>query len=350
MDTIVQIPLNTMLADLDESLRTLLKRELGGHGFDGVEVAFEAPTKDWSAGLSQPTVNLFLYDLREAADLRAVEWQPQRDEPGRIRNYRPPLRIDASYAATAWTRAVEDEHRLLSQLLAILYAFPQLPGDVLNGRLGPNGTGSKQPFPLVTRVAQARSDGGADFWSAIGGVYKASIDFVVTRLRPSPARASSAAPRCARRRCAWRPARTGSRRSSRAIASAARCADEEGAPVAGGLGRAADERLVDLERRRRALPLRPDPGRHATRASPGPRTDGRAKASSSCPARASTSSSALRGSAAGDQWGSASCPIGWPSRSIAALAPRRIMPACPRRPTPGRASCSVISSRWSASA
>lgn len=180
MDTMVQIPLNTMLADLDESLRTLLKRELGGHGFDGVEVAFEAPTKDWSAGLAQPTVNLFLYDLREAADLRAVEWQPQRDEHGRIRNYRPPLRIDASYAATAWTRAVEDEHRLLSQLLAILYAFPHLPGDVLNGRLGPNGTGSKQPFPLVTRVAQARSDGGADFWSAVGGVYKASIDFVVT--------------------------------------------------------------------------------------------------------------------------------------------------------------------------
>ena len=49
---------------------------------------------------------------------------------GRIRDYRPPLRIDASYAATAWTRAVEDEHRLLSQLLAILYAFPHLPGDV----------------------------------------------------------------------------------------------------------------------------------------------------------------------------------------------------------------------------
>jgi len=180
METAVRIPLNTMLADLDESLRALLKRELANHGFDGVEVAFEAPTKDWSAGLAQPTVNLFLYDLREAADLRAVEWQPQRDEQGRIRNYRPPMRIDASYAATAWTRAVEDEHRLLSQLLAILYAFPHLPGDVLNGRLGPNGTGSKQPFPLVTRVAQARSDGGADFWSAVGGVYKASIDFVVT--------------------------------------------------------------------------------------------------------------------------------------------------------------------------
>jgi hypothetical protein len=176
----VSVPLNTMLADLDESLRTLVRRELGRHGFDGVEVAFEAPTKEWASGLAQPTVNLFLYDLREAADRRSVEWRHERDASGRARDLRPPLRVDASYAATAWTRAVEDEHRILSQLLAILYAFPELPEDALSGRLGANGNGSGQPFPLITRVAQARSDGGADFWSAIGGTYKASIDFVVT--------------------------------------------------------------------------------------------------------------------------------------------------------------------------
>jgi Pvc16 N-terminal domain/Carboxypeptidase regulatory-like domain len=180
MALVVAVPLNTMLADLDESLRTLLKRELGRHGFDGVEVAFEAPTKEWASSLSQPTVSLFLYDLREAADRRSVDWGHEVDAEGRVRDTRPPLRVDASYAATAWTRAVEDEHRILSQLLAILYAFPELPEDALTGRLGPNGNGSRQPFPLITRVAQARSDGGADFWSAVGGTYKASIDFVVT--------------------------------------------------------------------------------------------------------------------------------------------------------------------------
>src|SRR4051794_14493595 len=66
MTVSVNVPLNTMLADLDEALRALLRRELGRHGFDGVEVAFDAPAKDWSATLSAPTVNLFLYDLREA--------------------------------------------------------------------------------------------------------------------------------------------------------------------------------------------------------------------------------------------------------------------------------------------
>jgi hypothetical protein len=38
--------LYTMLVDLEESLRTLLQRELGRHGFDNVEVAFEAPARN----------------------------------------------------------------------------------------------------------------------------------------------------------------------------------------------------------------------------------------------------------------------------------------------------------------
>jgi hypothetical protein len=169
------VPLNTMLADLDESLRRLLKRELGTHGFDGVEIVFDAPDKEWSAALSSPTVNLFLYDLREAIDLRPVDWVGE-SENGR-REKRPPLRIDASYAVTGWTRDVQDEHRLLSQVMAIMYAFPELPTDILNGTLQ---TQDIERFPLRTRVAQARQDVKADFWTAVGGQYKASIDYIVT--------------------------------------------------------------------------------------------------------------------------------------------------------------------------
>src|SRR5262249_28998376 len=37
-----------------------------------------------------------------------------------------------------------------------------------------------QPYPLRTGVARERKDGGADFWTAVGGQYKASVDYVVT--------------------------------------------------------------------------------------------------------------------------------------------------------------------------
>jgi hypothetical protein len=176
MPTIVQVPINTMLADLDESLRTLLKRELDRHGFDGIEIVFEAPDKEWAASLSTPAVNLFLYDIREAKDYRPIEWDERTSPDGRTFDVRPPLRIDASYAVTAWTRAVEDEHRLLSQVMAALYAYPVLPADVLTQALS-NGS---QRFPMRTRTAQERHEDASDFWSAVGGQYKASFNYVVT--------------------------------------------------------------------------------------------------------------------------------------------------------------------------
>jgi hypothetical protein len=171
---VVSVPLNTMLADLDETLRSLLKRELGRHGFDGVEIAFDAPAREWSGQLSSPTVNLFLYDLRESQESRPNEWIDDRSNGHR--EIRPPMLMECSYAVTAWTQAVEDEHRLLSQVLAVLFAFPVLPGDAMPARL----QGLADRFPISGRIAQAKADGKADFWNAVGGQYKASLDYVTT--------------------------------------------------------------------------------------------------------------------------------------------------------------------------
>jgi Pvc16 N-terminal domain/Carboxypeptidase regulatory-like domain len=171
MGLVVAVPLNTMLADLDETLRTLLKRELERHGFDGVEIAFDAPAREWSGQLSSPTVNLFLYDLRESQDNRPVEWRSDRGN-GRARE----MIMECSYAVTAWTQAVEDEHRLLSQVLAVLFAYPTLPEDALHGRLAAGA----QLHPISGKIAQAKADGKADFWNAVGGQYKASLDYVVS--------------------------------------------------------------------------------------------------------------------------------------------------------------------------
>jgi hypothetical protein len=172
MALVVSVPLNTMLADLDETLRSLLKRELERHGFDGVEVAFDAPAREWSSQLSSPTVNMFLYDLRESQDGRPNEWLNERAGNGHAREVRPPMLMECSYAVTAWTQAVEDEHRLLSQVLAVLFAFPTLPTDIMPGRLH----SAADRFPIAGRIAQPK----ADFWNAVGGQYKASLDYVAT--------------------------------------------------------------------------------------------------------------------------------------------------------------------------
>jgi hypothetical protein len=175
MALLVDVPLNTMLADLDETLRTTLQRELERHGFDGVEIAFDAPAREWSGQLSAPTVNLFLYDLRESQESRPTEWSHDRAN-GKARDVRPPMLMECSYAVTAWTQAVEDEHRLLSQVLAVMFAFPALPLDAMPPRLQTLAG----RFPLEGRIAQPKADGKADFWNAVGGQYKASLDYVVS--------------------------------------------------------------------------------------------------------------------------------------------------------------------------
>ena len=163
----VDVPLNTAIADLDEGLRNLLRSDLKRHGFDGVEISFDAPSREWSGKLTGPAVNLFLYDIREARDRATSSPEPRA---GALVS--PPLRLALTYAVTAWTKAVEDEHRLLSQVLTILFSNVRLPQDLVDAR------SSGVRGPLEASVGRPRED-KADFWSAVGGQYKASIDYVV---------------------------------------------------------------------------------------------------------------------------------------------------------------------------
>jgi hypothetical protein len=173
MARVVDVPLNTAIADLDEALRTLLKRELDKHGFEGVEIAFDAPSKEWSGKLTGPTVDLFLYDMREALD-RASATPSERRSNGVATISDPPLQLELTYAVTAWTKAVEDEHRLLSQVLSILFSYPSLPADLLAGRL----SSASIYRGIETEVGRPKEE-KADFWTSIGGRYKASIDYAV---------------------------------------------------------------------------------------------------------------------------------------------------------------------------
>jgi uncharacterized protein DUF4255 len=179
MPRVVDVPLNTAIADLDEALRTLLKQELDKHGFEGVEIAFDAPSKEWSGKLTGPTVDLFLYDMREALD-RASNTPSERRGNGIAVISDPPLQLELTYAVTAWTKAVEDEHRLLSQVLAVLFSYSDIPQEVLSAN--PGTTLAK----AATSVGRPREE-KADFWTSVGGQYKASIDFVVQILIESGA-------------------------------------------------------------------------------------------------------------------------------------------------------------------
>jgi Pvc16 N-terminal domain len=139
-------------------------------------LSFEAPTKEWASRQSVPTVNLYLYDLREDVERREVQLEPVRDETGRVVTRRPPARrYRLSYLVSAWTQRPEDEHRLLASLLACFLRSEVLDREVLVPEL------AEQPHRVLLRVAHppAKERALADVWSAIGGELKAALDLVV---------------------------------------------------------------------------------------------------------------------------------------------------------------------------
>jgi hypothetical protein len=172
--TTVDVPGNTMIADLDTGLRELLVTQLKRHGFDDIDVVFDTPTSEWASQLTRPTVNLFLCDLRKSA--RPGQSAPEGGRTGNRATERgPALRVDCIFAVTTWSKAVADEHRLLSQVLGVLYAFP-----ILDGQLGARFDSSAQRFEIAASVGEQRPEQRADFWRSVGGVYKPALDYVVT--------------------------------------------------------------------------------------------------------------------------------------------------------------------------
>jgi hypothetical protein len=166
-----------MIQDVDESLRALVKRDaLNGSKAD---VAFEAPTREWSSRRNTPTVDLYLYDIREDLEQREVMWEDIRGDsrdPRLITERRPPpRRFKLSYLVTAWTQRPEDEHRLLSALLGCFLRHPTMPADALSGTL----VQARQPILLNIALPPPQDRSISDVWSALGGELKPSLDLVV---------------------------------------------------------------------------------------------------------------------------------------------------------------------------
>ena len=93
-------------------------------------MVFDAPTKDWAGRRNAPTIDVYLYDIREDLRRRERGLINEYDERGRIvGRHLPPRHFKLSYLVTAWTQRPEDEHRLLVGAAAVLPAPRRDPAD-----------------------------------------------------------------------------------------------------------------------------------------------------------------------------------------------------------------------------
>lgn len=174
-----------MIHDLDRTIREILREEAPSVKSGQAEVSFQQPTREWATREgSKPTINLYLYDVRENAQLRTHQWETivngHNDGLPRPENTatqkRTPMRVDCFYMLTTWANDPGDEHRLLAEAMIVLFRHGILPEDMLH-----NGLKTNQPFDIRTQLA--RHDvltNPAELWGALDNDIRPTVSYVVT--------------------------------------------------------------------------------------------------------------------------------------------------------------------------
>jgi len=166
-----------MIADLDETIQKLLIAEIPIKNNE-IEVSFDQPKREWSARLSKPPVNFFLYDVRENPILRQHQWErlekvPSGDPLAHLK--RTPFRVDCYYMLTTWAAEPDDEHRLLTRCMLALFRYPILPEAYLIGSL------KSQPYEIQARLASHdKLTNPAEVWSSLDNEMRPSISYLLT--------------------------------------------------------------------------------------------------------------------------------------------------------------------------
>jgi hypothetical protein len=158
-----------MLDLVDESLEAFLRATVPLSARD-VDVSFVPPERDWTAKLTRPTVNVFLWDIRRSAE-RARAGMETVQVDGRTM-YRMALpRIELRYLLTAWTTEHADERVLLAGILRTVLAHPQIPAEYVADTLEPLG-----PLALVMPMAGEQH---VEVFKTLEGQLKPGVNVIV---------------------------------------------------------------------------------------------------------------------------------------------------------------------------
>lgn len=166
-----------MIHDLDKTIENLLKADDFIKDRQ-INITFDQPKREWSTKILKPTINLYLYDVRENPTLRDHHWEQMvngRSLDNRVQQKRSPFRLDCFYVLTVWGGTPADEHLLLTRCLQILFRHPILPEDQLVGSL------RNPTHDIQTKLAvHDQLTNPAELWSAMDNEIRPSIPYIVT--------------------------------------------------------------------------------------------------------------------------------------------------------------------------
>lgn len=167
-----------MIGAVHEAIKTLLHTD-GKIPAADIDVTFAIPTRDWTAAISRPTINFYLYDISENVKLRSSEFEVRRGDARESQRLRP-RRIDLKYVVNAYFKSQlaeldEQEWLILWRVLATLMRNSDWP-DALLPPEAQQMQASLQGLVCHPESAPRPSD----IWSTLGASPRPSLHYVLT--------------------------------------------------------------------------------------------------------------------------------------------------------------------------
>ena len=157
-----------MLDYLDETIEAFFRATVP-LGSAEVDVSFEPPDREWTAKLTRPTVNVFLWDIRRSATRSRVGLEEGQRDGVRYRRMALPV-VELRYLITAWTSDHGDERALLGGLMGALLTHSQIPTEFL----APPLAGLRPPQIMMARSGEDH----LDVFRALEGQLKPGINMI----------------------------------------------------------------------------------------------------------------------------------------------------------------------------
>jgi len=137
-----------------------------------IDVSFAIPDREWSAGLSRPTVSAYLWDIKrdDKRNMGGVELV-DRGATKMRRLVAPRVRV--SYFLSVFTGDQRDEHVLLGRLLQGVFKSREISQDIIP--LGLTTVGAR----IEVAIGASKGNIARDFWGGVDGKYRPGIDLQI---------------------------------------------------------------------------------------------------------------------------------------------------------------------------
>jgi hypothetical protein len=137
-----------------------------------IDVSFAAPDRAWGSGITKPSVNVYLWDVKRSAP-RAQAGQIEMTEDGQVYRRPPYPVVHLTYFVTAWASELRDEHQLLGSVLRAVLSSAELPAEHVPDDF-------KKLSPILLEIASSEQRKPGDFSSTLDGQLKPGLEVRVT--------------------------------------------------------------------------------------------------------------------------------------------------------------------------